>query len=106
MPRPFVAKIVTANDLLKGDVIYLTDENSWSRNLGDARVCFSRQEADELLETALSQQHLVVGPYLAEVKTRNGRAEEPLHFREKFRSLGPSNYFHGKQEQNRQQGAA
>ena len=39
---------------------------------------------------------LVVGPYLADARLgRNG--PEPTHFREEFRTRGPSNYNHGKQ---------
>jgi hypothetical protein len=30
-------------------------------------------------------------------ETENG--PQPVHFREEFRRTGPSNYFHGKQEQ-------
>ncbi len=49
-----------------------------------------------LLE-AKADQSIVVGVYLAEAKkTNNGPA--PTHFREAFRTRGPSNYSHGKQE--------
>ena len=39
---------------------------------------------------------LVVGPYLADARP-GPRGPEPTHFREEFRTRGPSNYNHGKQ---------
>ena len=61
MARKFTPKVITANHLLDGDVIYLTKDGNWSRN------------------------HAAGKPI-------------PIHFREEFRSRGPSNYpDHGKQ---------
>ena len=34
--RPFTPKVVTANDLLIGDVIYLTAAGGWTRDLAEA----------------------------------------------------------------------
>jgi hypothetical protein len=39
----------------------------------------------------------VVGPYLADARP-GPNGPEPTHFREAFRTRGPSNYAHGKQE--------
>ena len=39
---------------------------------------------------------LVVGPYLADARS-GPNGPEPTHFREEFRTRGPSNYHHGKQ---------
>jgi len=36
MARAFTPKVVTASDLLEGDVIYLTEADRWSRNLSEA----------------------------------------------------------------------
>ena len=33
MPRAFTPKVITANDLLEGDVIYYTADNSWTREM-------------------------------------------------------------------------
>jgi hypothetical protein len=38
MSKPFPPKVVTANALLKGDVVYLTANDDWSPNLSDAEV--------------------------------------------------------------------
>lgn len=97
MARAFTPRIVTANHLLEGDAVYFTDEADWSRGHGDARVAMNEQDADALLAEASKQQDIVVGPYLAEVTIGEDGRPAPVHFREAFRTRGPSNYFHGKQ---------
>jgi len=97
MARKFLPQVVTANDLLDGDAVWFTSVHNWSLSIKDAVIANSIEEADKLLLVASKQQHLVVGPYLADtVIDENGKAE-PAHFREIFRTRGPSNYFHGKQ---------
>ena len=96
MAREFLPKIATANDLFEGDVIYFTPAGTWSREHSDAAVGMTQDEADALLARADSFPGQVVGVYLADVKIEGG-APVPVHFREEFRTRGPSNYFHGKQ---------
>ena len=45
MPRPFTPKIITANDLLEGDVIYYTADNSWTREMSQAELIEDEAEA-------------------------------------------------------------
>ena len=45
---------------------------------------------------AAAQKLVVVGAYLADAKA-GPNGPEPTHFREEFRTRGPSNYTHGKQ---------
>ncbi|MGD1881903.1 MAG: DUF2849 domain-containing protein [Paracoccaceae bacterium] len=96
MPKAFTPKVVTANHLLKGDVIYQT-KSGWSRTLSDAEVLEDEAHADLRLIEASQQTGEVVGAYLTDIIIENG-ALNPKHFREDFRATGPSNYFHGKQE--------
>tara|TARA_B110000977_G_C10740826_1_gene362950 strand:+ start:138 stop:434 length:297 start_codon:yes stop_codon:yes gene_type:complete len=96
MPKPFTPKVVTANDLLKGDVIYQT-ANGWARNLTDAEVLTDEAHADLRLIEGSQQIADVVGVYLMDVAL-DGPAPQTTHFREAFRAKGPSNYVHGKQE--------
>ena len=97
MPRPFTPKVVTANDLLEGDVIYFTADNTWTRELSQAELITDEAEAQLRLLEAEKQNIAIVGAYLADAKDgENG--PEPTHFREEFRRTGPSNYSHGKQE--------
>ena len=97
MARAFTPKIITANDLLEGDVIYFTADDQWTRELRDAELLTDETDAQLRLLEAEKQKIRVVGVYLADAKEgENG--PEPTHFREDFRRTGPSNYFHGKQE--------
>jgi len=96
MPRPFTPKIVTASDLAEGDVVYLTQDDRWSRHLREAELITDEAHAQLRLLHAESQPNTVVGAYLADARP-GPTGPEPTHFREAFRATGPSNYAHGKQ---------
>lgn len=96
MARTFTPKVVTANALLEGDVVYLTAQGDWTRFHAEADLVEDQATADIRLLEAQAQAHLVVGPYLADA-IAGENCPEPVHFREAFRSRGPSNYVHGKQ---------
>jgi hypothetical protein len=97
MPRPFKPKVVTANDLLEGDVVYLTADDAWTRCLTEAELISDEAHAQLRLLHAEQQGNIVVGAYLADMQA-GASGPEPVHFREDFRRTGPSNYAHGKQE--------
>ena len=96
MSKSFPPKVVTANDLLKGDVIYQT-ATGWTRDLADAEILTDEAHADLRLIEGSQQIADVVGVYLMDVAL-DGTAPQTTHFREAFRAKGPSNYVHGKQE--------
>ena len=98
MPSPFTPKVVTANALLEGDVVYLTKDDRWTRELSKAVLLHDEADAELRLLQAQAQTGVVVGAYLADM-TEGPDGPEPTHFREAFRRKGPSNYAHGKQEQ-------
>jgi Protein of unknown function (DUF2849) len=92
MARAFKPQMATGNDLLEGDVVYFTGEGDWSREIGDAALAVNQEAADELLKRAEAFPNQVVGVYLVEAAIdARGRAA-PAHFREAFRTRGPSNY--------------
>ncbi|HOZ31318.1 MAG TPA: DUF2849 domain-containing protein [Tabrizicola sp.] len=96
MSRRFTPKVVTANRLREGDVVYLTADDHWSQIHQDAELIEDEAHAQMRLLHAAAQKLLVVGAYLADARPGlNG--PEPTHFREEFRTRGPSNYNHGKQ---------
>lgn len=97
MARPYTPKVVTANDLVEGDVIYLTFDDRWTRDLREAEFISDEAHAQLRLLHAEQQPHRVVGAYLADASL-GPDGPHPTHFREEFRAKGPSNYFHGKQE--------
>ena len=94
--RLFTPKVVTANAMIEGDAVWLTADDRWTRDIREAELIEDEAIADDRLIFAASQVDTVVGVYLADVKdTEDGPA--PTHFREDFRTRGPSNYPHGKQ---------
>ena len=99
MPRPIFDQIITANALLEGDVVYFTATDTWTRDIQQAEVFSDEAIAQVRLIDAMAQSNVIVGAYLMSVKhTKDGHV--PTHFREEFRTKGPSNYAHGKQEQS------
>lgn len=96
MSRRFTPKVITANHLLKGDVVYLTADDRWSRHHHEADLIEDEAIAEVRLIEAARQSGTVVGAYLADARP-GPHGPEPVHFREAFRARGPSNYPHGKQ---------
>jgi hypothetical protein len=98
MSKPFAPKVATTNHLLEGDVIYFT-RPGWTRELAEAAVAETPEDADALLHEAKQYPHETVNIDLIDVDLTTG-VPAPTHFRETFRTQGPSNYFHGKQAEN------
>ena len=94
--RPFTPKVVTANDLFEGDAVWLTADDVWTRDIGEAELIEDEAHGQLRLLFAETQPDVVVGAYLAEA-TPTPKGPAPVHFREAFRTRGPSNYHHGKQ---------
>lgn len=97
MSRAFTPKVVTANALVEGDVVYLTADDRWTRDHTEAELIEDEAHGQLRLLQAEHQRNIVVGTYLADAR-RGALGPEPVHFREVFRTRGPSNYAHGKQE--------
>jgi hypothetical protein len=97
-PRKFQPQMATGNDLFDGDVVYFTSEGTWSRAIGEAALAVNPEAAADLLERAMRDQNRVVGIYLVEAAIDDRGRAAPAHFREVFRTRGPSNYpQHGRQ---------
>lgn len=89
--KAMALKIVTANRLLAGDVVYLTAAGAWSEWLDDGGLAESPEDEARLLgvaERAVAER-LIVGPYLMTVARRDGGIR-PLGQREIIRAKGPS----------------
>lgn len=97
MARAFTPKVITANALLEGDVVYLTSDDRWSRQHSEAEFIEDEAQAQTRLLAAQARVSEIVGAYMADA-TLGANGPEPVHFREAFRTRGPSNYAHGKQE--------
>ncbi|MEO1280574.1 MAG: DUF2849 domain-containing protein [Pseudomonadota bacterium] len=68
-------KVMTANLLRSGDVVYLGAGNAWVRNLSDARVADDSTEADALEAFAAEaiERRDVISTYLFDVDLQAGR---------------------------------
>ena len=98
MARKFKPQMATGNDLLEGDVVYFTSLGDWSRAIGDAALAVNPEAAEDLLRRASAFPNQVVGVYLVESEIDDRGRAAPGHFREVFRTRGPSNYpQHGRQ---------
>ena len=91
-------KVITANHLLNGNVVYLNSQFDWVNSLSDAKVFTNETSIEEAIIDANTQQHEVVGVYSINIDLLN-ETITPKHFREQFRNKGPSNYNHGKQSE-------
>ncbi len=83
------AKVVTANRLREGRVVYLDGHGNWSPTLGEAACAADQAASEALLARAERAVRVgrVVGPYLIDVARTDG-AIEPLGTREIIRAAG------------------
>ena len=82
--------VITANDLLTGSCLWMTDEG-WSEDMSSASVFRDAEEAEQALRRAKGQADKVVGAYVVEATLIND-VPSPSHIREEFRRKGPTNY--------------
>jgi sulfite reductase (NADPH) hemoprotein beta-component len=88
MAKEFKPVVITANDLIEGDSVFL-GLCGWVREARMATVAMTREEA-QVLETAGAEgeeANLVVGPYLVEVSLETGQPV-PVLRREQIRASG------------------
>ena len=84
-------KVITANRLNDGTVVFLAEAGCWSEDIDAAVVALGPDAAAALSahgQQAESANH-VTGSYLIDVERRDGRVH-PLHIRERIRALGPT----------------
>lgn len=96
--REMSYQIVTANRLIDGVVVYLTDGNEWSVDIQDSvraegDSAESLEYADQLLKKSFDavDTQEIIDPYLIEALMRNGRIC-PKKYREEIRSSGPTSH--------------
>jgi predicted NAD/FAD-binding protein len=84
-------KVVTANRLSDGKVVFLTAAAVWSEDIDSAVVAVEPQAAAALSERGQQAEaaNLVTGSYLIDAERRDGRVR-PVHIRERIRALGPT----------------
>jgi hypothetical protein len=89
--RPALPLVLTASDLLDGDVVYFTG-SGWDRSLASALVASDEATAARL-EAAFAGVESggpVAEPFLMKVADGIAGAPVPDHYRERIRALGPT----------------
>jgi hypothetical protein len=83
-------QIVTANRLHDGAVVYLGEDNDWTRNI-ESGLASEPAGVETLMQAAerAVQDQSIVAPYLVDVEFV-GNAVRPLRFREQIRAKGPT----------------
>lgn len=91
-------KLITANHLADGLVVFLTAAGGWSYRLADARV-IPDAELDDALAHAKAQHEaqIVVDPYEIEA-TVEGGLPVPVRLRERIRAAGGPTVAYGEAE--------
>ena len=91
MPRKDTLYILTANDLLEGDAIFL-GETGWLRDHRAARIAGTPDEAKalEAIGAAAKAAMKIVDPYLVEVALEADGTPTPIRQRERIRTRGPT----------------
>lgn len=80
-------QMVTANRLLDGAVVYLTEAKDWSEQFIDGAVWGDKESADAALQASEEavKARLVVGPYLFDVAVTD-QGPLPTSARERIRA--------------------
>lgn len=81
-------KVITANDLFGGFVIYRRPDGTWTEDLDGAAI-LEGPDALTALEAALADESCAVGPYLMDVEADHAPAGRG-RLRESIREAGPT----------------
>ena len=84
-------KIVTANRLRDGLVVFLGRDGGWTGRVAESRAVEGEEAAAFLLAEAenAARRQEIVNPYLIDAATETG-AIVPTRYRERIRADGPS----------------
>lgn len=84
-------KVISANRLGDGLVVYLTANDTWSEWISRSEIANDEAAADALLVRAKRAEtnRLIVDPYLVDVAEIDGQVR-PTRYRELIRATGPS----------------
>ena len=81
MSKRFTPKVVSANHLLEGDAVWLTCDDRWTRDMGEAELIEDEAVAQLRLLFAKGQPAVVVGPELVDAVADGQGRPVPTHFR-------------------------
>ncbi len=86
-------KVITANRLLNGDVVWLAENGSWVERITLAKVYNGKEAVAAALAEGLEAEknQKVVGVYEMDVTVEEG-VIVPVRLREKIRATGPTTH--------------
>ena len=86
-------KVITANRLLNGDVVWLAENGSWVERITLAKVYDGKEAVAAALAEGLEAEknQKVVGVYEMDVSVEDG-VIVPVRLREKIRATGPTTH--------------
>ncbi|AMN54922.1 sulfite reductase [Roseibium algicola] len=86
-------KVITANRLLNGDVVWLAENGSWVERITLAKVYDGKEAVAAALAEGLEAEknQKVVGVYEMDVTVEEG-VIVPVRLREKIRATGPTTH--------------
>jgi hypothetical protein len=84
-------KVLTANILTDGIVVYLAPGGAWTQKLPEARFLTAESEQTRLLHIAEQdvKRRIIVDPYLMDA-SNGANGPEPVSQRERIRATGPT----------------
>jgi len=88
MKKENYSKVITANRLFDGAVVFLTSDNIWVENIGRAKILAASQSGD----VAYSVSTEVIDFYEIDVQDLPDGRVQPVKFREQLRAFGPSSH--------------
>ncbi len=85
-------KVISANDLADGTVVYAKAEGSWTRAIAEAKTFASEAEIDAglILAKADEKRDLIVDPFAADVQLTEDGKLEAVSLRNAIRAKGPT----------------
>ena len=100
------AKVITANDLRDGLVVFLTADGGWSHDIAASRVLEDAADLDSAEAYAKAQHdaRIIVEPYPVDVTVTNG-VPIPQRLREKIRADRGPTIAYGEAEREKLNGA-
>jgi len=101
------AKVITANDLRDGRVVFLDCEGSWTADIAEARVLADGPDLDAATAFASKQTdaRIVVEAYAVDVVVTGG-VPLPVRLRERIRAKHGPTVAYGTAERDKRAGAA
>jgi hypothetical protein len=86
------AKVITANRLDDGIVVFLDDAGGWPLEIAKARILEDGPDLDGALAYAKDQHdaRVIVEPYPIDVEVKEGGLPVPVRLRELIRAQGPT----------------